>query len=127
MKTYKVSFDLSSAITHIGADMAGIGVEKVTEWVHSDTLFSAIIHAYARKFDFAETTALLDSFNAADAACARRNAELGDGRTSTRTSGGKCALLGACCTESSKIVSSGPARSISHVPDRTVAYDYLVS
>ena len=62
MNTYKISFDVSGTISHIGADIAGIGVENVSEWVHSDTLFSAIIHAYAQKFGFKETEILINAF-----------------------------------------------------------------
>jgi len=62
MNTYQVSFDLSATISHIGADVAGIGVENVTEWVHSDTLFSAIVHSFAHKFGFDETETLIKQF-----------------------------------------------------------------
>lgn len=71
MNTYKVTFDLSGCISHIGADVAGIGVENVSEWMHSDTLFSAIIHAYAKtqkKESFKRTNGLIEEFtnNATD-------------------------------------------------------------
>ncbi|MBD3343174.1 MAG: hypothetical protein GF353_29015 [Candidatus Lokiarchaeota archaeon] len=62
MKTYKVIFDVSGCFTHIGADTAGIGVENVSEWVHSDTLFSAIIHAFSRKNKFGDSQKLIQQF-----------------------------------------------------------------
>lgn len=62
MKRYKVTFDLSGCISHVGADVAGVGIENVSEWVHSDTLFSAIIHAYAKKHGFDETENLMNAF-----------------------------------------------------------------
>lgn len=48
MQRYKFYLDVSHNISHIGSDIKGIGVENVMEWVHSDTLFSAIIHAWVK-------------------------------------------------------------------------------
>lgn len=48
MGLYKFYLDVSHNISHIGSDVRGIGVENVMEWVHSDTLFSAIIHGLVK-------------------------------------------------------------------------------
>ena len=62
MDTYKIYLDVSHNISHIGSDVRGIGVENVMEWIHSDTLFSAIIHAWAELFGREKTDDLINEF-----------------------------------------------------------------
>ncbi|MCC7431004.1 hypothetical protein IT568_09195, partial [bacterium] len=47
--------------SHFGADSKGVGVEKTTEWLHSDTIFSALVNSYARLHPNETTEKLLCS------------------------------------------------------------------
>ncbi|HPD25074.1 type III-A CRISPR-associated RAMP protein Csm4 [Tenuifilum sp.] len=50
---------------HIGSDIAGIGIENVLHFAHSDTLFSCFINAYAllNKSDLNKCNAMIEKFN----------------------------------------------------------------
>ncbi len=62
MGLYKFYLDVSHNISHIGSDVKGIGVENVMEWVHSDTLFSAIIHGLVKSGAQNDIEKLFDQF-----------------------------------------------------------------
>ena len=66
MKTFKVTIDVSCCISHFGADVPGIGVENVMEWLHSDTLFSALVHGWARTKGFEKTEKMISGFTEAN-------------------------------------------------------------
>lgn len=50
MPIYPVLLYLGKHKTHLGADFKGVGVEAVREWLHSDTLFSALCHGLAAAY-----------------------------------------------------------------------------
>ena len=63
-KLYQVELKLRAHATHFGGDVPGIGVENVQEFMHSDSLFSAICHAWGEVYGKEEVDELLREFNA---------------------------------------------------------------
>ena len=49
-KIYQISLNVGESMSHFGGDSRGIGVENVQEFLHSDTLFSAICCAWGEMY-----------------------------------------------------------------------------
>lgn len=46
--------------SHFGSDSKGVGVDKVQEWLHSDTIFSALVNSYSRLYGNSKTAEFLN-------------------------------------------------------------------